>query len=168
MDAWTALLAPAAATPRQGRLALLACGACWAAFCLALDLAGHAPTRAPLPRWYLLQAVLLVPWLQLCGAVYAWLAGRIARADLRGPLGVSLGLPLLLGFVLPDMAIAATLGFDALWPAMLGYGALTVAWSLGAGVAATRRAAGLSTARALAAVVPAWLLQAVLASLLLR
>lgn len=162
------LFRPAAATPRQGRWALLGCGAVWALFCLGLDAAGHAPTRAPLPRWYRVQAVLLVPTLLLWGLAYAAIAGRLARADLRGPLGVALGVPLLLGFVVPDVVVYAVGGFDALWPAMLGYGAAAVAWSLGASVAATRAVVGGGAGRAWRVVLPAWGVTAALASLGLR
>lgn len=162
------LLCPASATPRQGRWALLACGAAWALFCLALDATGHEPTRAPLPRWYRVQAVLLLPLMHLWGWVLAAIAGRLARRDLRGPLGVALGLPLLLGFVVPDVLVFALGGFDALWPAMLGYGSAAVVWSVGASVAATRARLGGGVGRALRVVLPAWLAAAALGSMVLR
>jgi hypothetical protein len=152
---------------RQGVLALVACGAAWAVFCFALDWAGHAPTRAPLPRWYRIQGALLVPWMVLVGTVYATLAQKLSGSeeDRRGALMVSLGLPIGVGFVLPDIAVYALGGFDALWPAMAVYGGLTVLVSVGLGLWVLW---DRGAARALLAVVPAWLVQAVLASLLLR
>lgn len=162
------LFCPAEASLRQGRLALLACGLAWAALCLGLDAAGHAPTRAPLPRWYLLQALLVVPWMQLAGALQGAVTSRLAGTDLRGPLGVALGLPILIGFVLPDALIWGFWGFAALWPAMLGTGALTVCWSVGASLTLTRARTGLPWPSCLVRVLPGWLAQAVFASLLLR
>ena len=162
------LLCPASASLRQGRLALLACGVAWALLSLGLDAAGHAPTRAPLPRWYLLQAVLVVPWVQLAGALLGAVARRLPGVDLRGPLGVALGLPILFGFVLPDALLWGFWGFEALWPAMLGTGAVTVSWSLGACLALIRERTGRSWAGCLAVVLPAWLAQAAFCSLLLR
>lgn len=167
------LFAPERATRAQGTAALLACGAAWAALCVGLDLAGHAPTRAPIPHWYRLQAALVVPWLLLMGAVYVGIAGALARrlgarGDLAGPLRASLGLPLLVGFVLPDALVWAFAGFDALWPAMAYYGAATVLWSLSGGVRAARRVGGLSLGRAVAVVLPAWLAQALVATLVLK
>ena len=147
----------------RGRIALLACGLVWAAFCLALDAQGHEPTRAPLPRWYRLQAALLVPWLLLAGELYARLAVRLGAPE-ADPLRWNLGLPLLVAFVLPDILVWQLWGFDALFPAMLGYGAVAVLWS----VVASVRAVDLPLPKALVAVLPAWLAQAVFASLLLR
>ena len=164
---------PDRSTRAEGTAALLACGLAWAVLCVGLDFAGHAPTRAPLPRWYLLQAALVVPWLLLMGAVYAGLAGLIARrfgalGDLAGPLRATLGLPLLVGFVVPDALVWAFFGFEGLWPAMVYYGLTTVVWSITAGVVAVRRAGGLSLGRAVAVVVPAWLAQALVGALVLK
>lgn len=164
---------PERATRGEGTAALVTCGLAWAALCVGLDIAEHEPTRAPLARWYRLQATLVVPWLLLMGAVYGGLAGVLARRfgavdDLAGPLRATLGLPLLLGFVVPDALVWAFAGFDALWPAMLYYGLATVLWSLSAGVVAVRRAGGLSLGRAVAVVVPAWSAQAVVATVVLK
>lgn len=144
-----------------GRLELLMTAVVWAGFCLVLAHAGHDP-------WYRLQAALLPFWLVGAGELYARLAGVIARrlgseVDRGVSLRRSLAWPILLGFVLPDIIVYTVWGFDALFPAMLVYGGLTVLVSLGWGVWAMRLGV-----RGALAVVPAWFAQAVFCALVLR
>lgn len=146
--------------PATGRALLVLVGLGWAVFCLALDAAGHAPSRPPLPvaRWYRVQAVLLpvlVPLMgELAGHIAAWRLARHGHARRpvdRQALRLGLALPLG-GFVLGDAVGWAVLGFEQLalvsgllgllaLPAMVGISAAGLhrpglAWGRRAAVAA--------------------------------
>ena len=103
----------------------------YAAFCLLLDHGGHRPSfGAFIDRHYLLQAGLMAPLSLLGWLIFAW----VARANHFWPtffsVGPSLHFPLLLLFVLPDIAVYLVAGFEALPGAMKWYApaALAVAF----------------------------------------
>jgi hypothetical protein len=142
-------------------LALTAAG--WTALCLALDTAGHAPSgplALPVPResYYAFQAVAVWPTLlAAAGAMAATIqllgralgaSGRFAEAMTIA--GVSLGAPTGGLWLVPDAAVWALAGFEALGGALLFILPIWFAWTLGLATAGIRALRGLSTGRAVA------------------
>lgn len=161
--------------PATGRALLGLVGLAWAAFCLALDAAGHAPSRPPLPleRWYRVQAVLLpvlVPLMgELAGRIAAWRLARIGHAPRpEDRQALRLGLALALGaFVLGDALGWAILGFDELAPLSALLGLLALPAMVGISAAGLRRP-GLAWGRRVAVATLSLGLAGALGSLVLR
>jgi hypothetical protein len=150
-------------------------GLAWAVFCLALDAAGHAPSRPPLPvaRWYRVQAVLLpvlVPLMgELAGHVSVWRLVRhghaprpVDRQALRLGLAVPLGV-----FVLGDAVGWAVLGFEQLAPVSALLGLLALPAMVGISAAGLHRP-GLAWGRSVAVAAVSLGIAGALGSLLLR
>jgi hypothetical protein len=177
VDAWFQRLA-AAGSLRAGATAVAFAGLAWALFCLMLHFAGQAPTVTLLPieRYYLAQAVFVVPLLYLLWALCSLVSHRVARAlggsgstkATANALGVALAAPLLALFLLPDAAAYATLGFDALAALVRFTAPLSLAATLWLGTLAVRSAHDLSRARSFAAAAAGVIAQAAIGGVLLR
>ena len=123
--------------PAASRALLVLVGLGWAALCLALDAAGHAPTRPPLPvdRWYRVQALLVPGLVPAMGALAAGLArrwlGPVAPPTTGPALRVALGLPLG-AFIAGDALAWGIFGHAAMAPAsaLLGAAALVAMLAL--------------------------------------
>jgi hypothetical protein len=170
----------AARDARLGAVAVAAASGLWALFCLLLARAGHAPSRVlvPLPResYYLAQALFVLPlmllsWL-LCALVAVWVgralggSGRF-RAALN-TLGLSLALPLMALFLLPDMLAYAAFGFSALGPLVRVTAPLSFVATLALAALAMHVSHALPRGRAFAAGAAGVFAQAALGGLLLR
>lgn len=117
-----------AARPVLGAAATAVVGTAlvWAALCLLLGLAGHAPSRVllPLPRqsYYLWQAALLVPTLLVSWVILGGVCHALARAVGGGGsapstfacAGFAYAVPLLSLFVIPDLVAYLAFGFASL------------------------------------------------------
>jgi len=159
---------------------VLTCGGVWAGFCLLLWRDGHAPSRVlvPLPsaNYYLAQALFVVPLLLVCWAVLSVVAHFLARAlggrgALRATfatLGASYAVPLLLAFVLPDLVVYASFGFEALGKLVRVTGIVLVAWELMLATWAVEVVHGLRRRRALPVALVALSFQAALGATFLR
>lgn len=166
---------------RTGATAAATLGAIWGLFSLALYLGGHAPSVTLVPiaaeRYYLAQAVFAVPlWLVLwrvASTVAHRCAVRLGGVPDQGKavaaiMGHALAAPMIALFLLPDVLVYATLGFEALGRAMRWYAPLgpLVAWAMASyGLKVSH---DLSTGRAIVAAFAGLLAQAVVGAPLLR
>ncbi len=165
----------------RGGAAPLALGIAWAILMALLAAGGHRPSAAHgLPvsadRYYGVAALYLAP---LCVALWWWLSAvthRAARrlggsgdaATLRAALGPAWALSLLLGLVLPDLAVYLAAGHAALASALPYYAPVAVTACAVACARATARVTGLRGGRAFAAAAVGLLAHAVPAALLIR
>lgn len=165
----------------RGVAAPLALGVAWASLMALLAAGGHRPSAAHgLPvsadRYYGVAAMYLAP---LCVGLWWWLSAvthRAARrlgghgeaADLRAALGPAWALPLLLGLVVPDLAVYLIAGHAALARALPYYAPVAVIACAVACTRATARATGLDAGRAFAAAALGLLAHALPAALLIR
>lgn len=159
---------------------VLVAGAIWAALCLLLYRAGHAPSRALVPiaraDYYLYQACFVVPLLLAQWRLASAVAQRVARALgghgaaslLSDRLAPALALPLILLFLVPDLLAYAWLGFGALAKLVRITAPLSFAGSVWLGSRAVRRVHALGGGRAFAAALLGVLAQALLGGVLLR
>jgi hypothetical protein len=164
-----------------GTAAILALGLGWAGFSLALHFGGHAPSLSLLPippsRYYLAQSLFVVPlWLGLWQLATemahriacALGAPRRARGVTSTVMAYALAAPMLALFLLPDVLVYATLGFDRLGEAMRYYAALgpLAAWALAS--LGLKIGHGLATWRAIIAAFWGLMMQAVVGAPFLR
>lgn len=164
----------------KGALAVVAAGLLWAALCAVLAADGRAPTVTLLPvpreRYYAAQALFVVPVLLGQWWIASQVSWRLARrlggtgtwAGTLGPMGWALALPLLVFFLLPDLVVYLTAGFEGLGRVVRFTAPTSL---LGAVVLATRvmrRVHGLGGGRAWAAGLAGVLAQAVAGGVLLR
>lgn len=149
-------------------------GCAYAGFSLLLHAGGHRPSFGALVHdHYLLQAVLLIP-----GTFAGWyLFGLIARSvaggtaslrEIRDAIAPTLFVPLLLLFVIPDIAVYLALGFDALARTMRYYAPLAFLASFLLTVRAVHRASGVSWLRSGGATALAYLAFMIFTSAWLR
>jgi len=134
--------APPARPAPAGRAALFLGAAAWSGLCAALHLAGHAPSRPPLPvgGWYAAQAALLPPLAAGMAELAVILGMRLGAARpgaLRAALGLGMG-----AFAAGDAVAWGALGFD-----QLGRGSL-VAAAIGLGLATAAGARAFDGPRA--------------------
>lgn len=159
-------------------------GLTWSVFCLWLARDGHAPSVALLPiakaDYYRFQAGFVVPVL----LVLLWVHGRSAllfsgqkylvrqdrdRADrVVRALHISVSAPLLLLWLLPEMVVYGTLGFEALGATVRVAAPLTFVVALALGARALQKHTGTAGARAHLAACMALLLIGLLAGPVLR
>lgn len=119
---------------------VVAAGLVYGMFVLWMYLAGHQPsfTGNPIPaeQYYLWQAAFLAPWLLVVWVAFASTAHGLARAlgstagwrATAAPLGFVLAVPLVLGYLLPEMVAFGLFGHDALVAAMRITGPVTLLW----------------------------------------
>jgi hypothetical protein len=154
-------------------------GVLYAAFSLMLHRAGITARAVWLPiepqRYYLAQAVFVVPLLAASCWLFvaiAWaLSGARRAASLPRAfqlLGVTWALPVLVLFLVPDLAVYLVAGHAALAPAMRVYGPLAPLGIVVASALALRGAFAVPRGRAVAAVVAALIAQAVFSAVALR
>lgn len=172
-----------AASPAP-RLALAVAGGvgcAWALFSALLAWRGHAPSGPlvlPVERadYYSVQAGFAAPLFVALALVAAGAGHGAARALGGGGrfaatltvTSVSLALPSLCAWLLPDVLVYLALGFDALARIVRFQVVVVLAWTMTLLFVAFRRAHGLGSGRALAAALAAYLGQALLAAPLLR
>jgi hypothetical protein len=154
-------------------------GIVYAAFSLILYRAGIVPRAVWLPiapeRYYLAQALFVLPLLAVSSLLFAALAWALSGARRAASLSqafqvlsVIWALPVLLLFLLPDIAVYFVAGHAALAPAMRFYGPLAPLAIVVSSTLALRRAFSVPVPRALAAVLAALLAQAAFSALALR
>ena len=164
-----------------GLKAALLMGVLWAAFVGALAIGGHQPSGPlvlPIPResYYAVEAAFIIPTYVALFYAFSGVIHGLARkfgseaswTASQGVGGLSLALPSILAWWLPDVVVYAWAGFSALAKAMPYYVPLSIVgtWVLGtAGVRAVHR---LGPGRALLTVGIAWGIQAAIAAPLLR
>lgn len=161
-------------------LGVSAAGALWALLSYLLWRAGHAPSRTPVAAWresyYLMQAVVVVPTLLTCWAVLGAVAQVLAKklggsGSLRTMLtclAPSFAIPLVLAFVVPDLIVFLSFGFDALGKLVRFSGLVLVVWELALASLAVETVHGLSRGRAALVAFVALLAQALLGASVLR
>jgi hypothetical protein len=167
-------------SPWPGAVAVASAGAVWAILCGLLAAGGHAPsvTLLPIPRerYYLAQALFVVPVLLAQWALCAALAHAAARAlggrgalpATANALGLALAVPLLVIFLVPDLVAYLSMGFAALGPLVRVTAPLALIGSLVLATAAVRSTHALGTGRALAAAAAGVLAQAAAGGVFLR
>jgi hypothetical protein len=160
--------------------AVIAAGAAWAGLCAWLAADGHAPSVTLLPiareRYYLVQAVVVIPVLLGMWGLCAVVANGVARA-LGGKgtlwrtllaLGPALGVPLLCCFVIPDLVAYGVWGFGALGAVVRVTGPLALVVSTVAATGAVYGEHDVSRGRAAVAAVAGVVAQAVVGGVVLR
>ncbi len=163
----------------DGAVAVAQLGAVWAAFCAALFAGGHSPSFSLLPiavgRYYLWQALFVIPLTLALWWVMCTVAARVAGANTAerkaatfAALGYAYAGPLIIAFLLVDIAIYAMLGFAAMGRLIRFYAPIAPLWAVVAGTLCLRAALSLNTGRALAAVVSGMLVQALIGGVFLR
>jgi len=171
-----------ARAPAGGLFAVLTLAGTYSAFCLVLWAGGHAPSRPgafgliPAENYYLAQAAFLpllfpILWLILGGVAHLFARAMGGRGALRAglaALGFAYGAPLTLAYVLPDLLIFLTLGFDAMVLGMLLYGPVALGWTLGLCTLAVRESYRLATGPAFVAVFAGFIAQGILGGLFIR
>jgi hypothetical protein len=169
----------AAPASRDGAVAVAQLGVVWAVFCAALFAAGHGPSFSllPIPKgtYYAAQAVFVVPLTLALWWLMSAIAARVAgakdasgRAMTFAALGYAYAAPLIFVFLLVDVILYASMGFDALGRYIRFYAPIAPLWAVVAGTLVLRRALGISTARALLATAAGMIAQALLGGVLLR
>ncbi len=162
--------------PAPSRALLVLVALLWSGFCLALDHAGHAPTRSPIPglRWYRVQAMILPAVLLGMGEVASVLAQwRLRRAGIEptpassSALRIALGLPLLC-FVVGDALAWRAVGFSGLGSYSAALGGIAVLTMLLVATRLLQRVHQLTAPRALTIAAPALIIAGVCGSLALR
>ena len=137
------------------RWTLLVYALVYSGFCFLLDAGGHRPSfGALIERHYLLQAVLIPPAVLVTWLVNATVANAIGGGDRRATLDAlapAIALPMLVLFVLPDLIVYLTLGFEALGKAARVIGPLALIGRLGAGTYVLRRTHAIGSGRAVIA-----------------
>ena len=122
------------ANSSRGSRAVLANALAWAAFLLYLGGSGHAPSGKlllPIPaaHYYLWEAGFVVPvhlamyWVltQVCHALASRAGGNAPRETTASTAGLAMAVPSALAWLLPDVVVVATAGFEALPGAMRWY-----------------------------------------------
>lgn len=153
---------------------------------LLLYVGGHEPSMArgevdpinglAVSSYYLYQAafaplVLGVAWLiygLLCLLLLRLIGVRPRAEGLFSALGLSLGVPMLLAYVLPDILIYVAYGFSALGAALPYYAPLCLIWWLSLGTLAVKRVGGVGWIAAGLIHLMAFLGQSILLGLFLR
>jgi len=126
-----------------GLRAMLTLGVCWAFLLLFLAFQGHSPSGPlllPVERaaYYGWEAAWVVPLQLLMWAVMAWVLHALSRraggtgtgSQSRAVAGLSVAVPYLLLWILPDAVVYAAAGFDALGPLVRVTAPLCVLWAL--------------------------------------
>lgn len=167
-------------SPWAGLAPVLALGALYAGFSLLLHEGGHAPrvTLVPIPkeRYYLWQALFIVPLFVLLWLIYGLVAHGLARlAGGRGSLGASLAVlgagyavPLACLFVVPDLLVYLAFGHGALAPAMRVYAPLAMIGCVALSALGLMQAHRLGRGRAVAIALVGLVVQGALGGVLLR
>lgn len=163
--------------PTRGVLAVVVAGVVWSVLLVWLYAAGHAPSfvAIPLPResYYLVQAIVTVPWLLLMWWVGARVAGAIAGASANRPAlmnawGVAMSGPLVVLHLLPELVTFAVGGFEALRQLARFSMPLATLGSIVLGVRAVRSTSDASVGRAIGAALLGFVVQSLLAGPVLR
>lgn len=175
--AWAARPHPA----RLGTLAVAVQGLGWAALLAALAWRGHAPTRpGPVPialeDYYAWEAAFVLPVRAAMALALALVVHALARRSGSGArfsctwmlAAISLAVPSVCAWLIPDAIVFATRGFDALAPAMRYYVPVSLTWTLVLVVAGLREVHGLGTGRAIAIAIAGLIAQAAVGAPLLR
>ena len=165
---------------REGQAAMLVLGAVHAFFSLLLHLAGHFPRMGifGLARQdhYLYQALFVIP---LYFVLY-WIGGFVAHATacrLSGSgsrqaslavFGVAYAVPMIVLFLIPDIAVFLTLGFEAIGKAMRWYAPVAAIACVSLGAVGLSRLHGIKTGRAAAAAFAGFVAQALVGGFFLR
>jgi hypothetical protein len=159
------------------RPSVLALSAAYVALSLALAWQGAEPRRLllPVPHYYLFQAVILFPLfvglVALFVGVTRGLSGEPSRAAAPeawvDALAPAYAWPLLVAFVLPDLAVTLLLGHEHLAAAMRYYAPVAPLLVLAASVRAVRRL-GAPWLRAILAPLVGLVAQALAGSFILR
>lgn len=164
-----------------GVAAVLGMALGWAAFSALLGAAGHTPSGPPLlpippEDYYAAQALFVVPVrLAMLGALAAtvhWLGrglggGGAARHAVL-VAGLSMAVPSVVAWLVPDVAVYLALGFEALAEGMRYYVPVSVLWTVVLVTAGTRAIHGLSLGRALVVALLGLLAHAVVGAPFLR
>lgn len=164
----------------RGAIAVGAAGLVWAALSAMLAADGRAPTVTLLPipreRYYAAQALFVVP--VLLGQW--WLASQVSWRSARrlggagtwpqtlGPMGGALAVPLVVCFLLPDLVVYLSAGFQALGAVVRFTAPLSLLGAVALATGVVRRVHGLAWARALGAALAGVLAQAAAGGLFLR
>lgn len=162
-----------------GRPAVIALVAAYVALSLVLAWQGAEPRRLllPVPRYYVFQAVILFPLFVGLVALFVGITRRLSGVEEPSStcdpdrwvdaLAPAYAWPLLVAFVLPDLAVTLLLGHDQLAAAMRLYAPIAPLLVLAASVRAVR-ALGASWPRAVVAPLLGLVAQALAGSVVLR
>jgi len=137
-------------------------GACWAAFLATLARGGHVPSGPPvlpIPKahYYAWETAFVLPvYLAMFGALASILhllgrrlGGKGTAGQAMTVAGISMAVPSLGLWLLPDLLIHLTLGFDAMASAMRYYVPLSLTWTIVLATSGMRAIQGLSLGRAI-------------------
>lgn len=148
--------------PRNvGMRVMLALGLLWALFLLVLAFRGHAPSGPlvlPMLRegYYGWEAAFVVPlqlfmWWVMAVVLHAlsrWAGGTGTPSLSRAVAGLSVAVPYVLVWLVPDALVYAVGGFDALGPLMRVTAPLCFLWALVLATLGVRAVHGVSAGRA--------------------
>lgn len=165
---------------REGQAAMLVLGAVHAAFSLLLYLSGHSPRRG-IPglageSHYLYQAIFIIPLY----CVLFWIGGLVAHSTARrlsgagsrpaslAVFGVAYAIPMIVLFLLPDIAVFLALGFGAIGKAMRWYAPVAAIACMWLGAVGLSRVHGIKTRYATVAVFTGFVAQALVGGFFLR
>lgn len=164
--------------PRRGLAAVLVVAIVWTLFTAALYMGGWWPSRG-IGLWsridhYLYQCFVLAPALAMAWWIYAQVASRVVGAT--GPAaraiahawGPAFSAPVLVAYLLPDIVVFYTLGFDALRFVARVAPLVVLLWTGALGIIALRQATACSWGRAAAAHALAFIAHSVPLALLIR
>lgn len=166
---------------KRGLLAVALQGTLSAAFLVWLALAGEAPSGPlvlpiPRPSYYAFEAAVVIPVRLAMAFAFAWSAHRVARSlGGRGTFAqtfdrgaLALALPFVALWLLPDVVLYATSGFDALGPALRFTAPATMLATLVLAVRGLRTVHELSYGRAIVATLVGSIAQALVGAPVLR
>lgn len=164
----------------HGGVAVGLAGVLWTLLSSWLALDGQKPSGPTLlvgaEHHYLVQAALLLPLLLVAWKLFGFFTAQLARRlggegdgrALEAALGLTLGVPLLVLFVIPDLVMYAVGGFLELGFLLPLTGPVTALWIALLSVSAVRAIAALSWSRAFAASALGFLPAALLLGLFVR